>query len=463
MLAFFVIAVVLVTGFGPVLFGDMCQAYLFYPNRRSEYLITSSFTRQFSLPEACPPGSPCHVYATLPENTSDSVFINFQTNIIHNESKVCFAQDNSTETRYHGNCFPTKIFSLKGVEKIGQRNIHSAYLFGMLPDTFYSIQIYYDDKLQAEEKYRTLPLDTSAKNITIVMGGDIGFLEMAYEVGRHAATYHPDLIVLGGDLAYDNGMDTCYYTWDQFLGIFEYMNKVKGSLIPLILTIGNHDASVEAQTIRKVKLDEYGPPYFTFFPQHSRVSEGGEIIKEVPELEERKSYFYHIIGGTLQLSLDSGYIAGYNGTQLEWMKRLNDLHQSRPKFAYYHVPIYWAFGLWEPVAAGTVLGLQYWVPEFDRSRYLSAWEHHAHLLKRTKPLRGSLPNENGTIYLGEGCWGVRCLGLPLENSTGVFESFHNRRNHFWLIQLQEKGVSYTAIDINNEVVDYAEQEYEGYL
>lgn len=443
------------------MFGGMCQAYLFFKTGTWDYLITTSFTRQFTLPEACPVGRPCHVYATLPEDTSESVFINFQTNIAHKESKVCYSlpADHSSKSE---SCFLTKVYALKGVEKIGQRNIHSAYLYDMLPDTLYKIKIYYDDQLQAEDQYHTLPLNTSERNVTIVMGGDAGFMELAYETGRTAAQYKPDLIVLGGDIAYDNGMDTCYYTWDQFFGVFEYMNKVKGSLIPLILSVGNHDAGVEALSIRAIKQDEYGPPYFTFFPQHSKVGPKGEITREVPDIHERKSYNYHLVGGSLQLNLDSGYIYGYSGPQLEWMRALSEKYRSLPKFASYHVPIFWSTGLWDPVASGVVQGLQYWVPEFDRSQYMSIWENHSHLMKRTKPLKGGVPKENGTIYLGEGCWGALCYGLPMENSTGIFDSFGHGHNHFWLVEQGKKGLTYTAIDLKNNILDRVEQKYESY-
>jgi hypothetical protein len=429
---------------------------LFFENGTFDYLFTTSLTRQLTLPEACPIGRPCHIYATLPENTSDSVFINYHTNILYKESNTCYTLESSGKET----CFPTKVIAFDGVEKAGQRSVHSAYLYDMLPDTLYTIRIYYEDKLQAEEKYHTLPIDTTKRNVTIAMGGDAGFTELAYKTGKQAAQYKPDVIVLGGDIAYDNGMDTCYYTWDQFLGIFEYMNQVKGSLIPFIFSIGNHDSGVESLSLRTMKQDAYGPPYYTFFPQHSQTGANGEIIKEVPDVEERLSYSYHIVGGSLQFNLDSGYVAGYGGAQLEWMRTLTNKYTELPKFAYYHVPIYWVTGLWDPVAAGIVQGMQYWVPEFDRSKFMSVWENHSHLMKRTKPLKGGVPHENGTIYLGEGCWGALCYGLPLENSTGIFENYDSGINHFWLVQHGSEGVSYTAIDTNGVQLDVVHQNYE---
>ena len=141
---------------GPILFDGVCQLEM---NMMEGF--STSFSRKLTLSEACPVGIPCHVYATLSENTSEAVFINFQTNIKHSKSTICYNKaGGSAET---GNftedyCVPTQVTSLKGVEWIGLRNVHSVYISELLPFTVYEIRIYYDGKLQKEELYRTLPL-----------------------------------------------------------------------------------------------------------------------------------------------------------------------------------------------------------------------------------------------------------------------------------------------------------------
>jgi hypothetical protein len=32
--------------------------------------------------------------------------------------------------------------------------------------------------------------------------------------------YNPDIIILGGDTVYDDGMRSCYYSWDNFYSMF---------------------------------------------------------------------------------------------------------------------------------------------------------------------------------------------------------------------------------------------------
>lgn len=33
--------------------------------------------------------------------------------------------------------------------------------------------------------------------------------------------FNPDIIMLGGDIVYDNGLRTCWYSWDYFYSMFE--------------------------------------------------------------------------------------------------------------------------------------------------------------------------------------------------------------------------------------------------
>jgi hypothetical protein len=37
---------------------------------------------------------------------------------------------------------------------------------------------------------------------------------------------------------------------------------------------------------------------------------------------------------------------------------------------------------------------------------MTVFENHVHSFKRTKPLLGNSPKENGTVYLGDGAYGA---------------------------------------------------------
>lgn len=52
-----------------------------YYNNLLGFGINTMFTRFFQLQKACPPGPPCHLYTTLPEDSITSVFVNLHTHI----------------------------------------------------------------------------------------------------------------------------------------------------------------------------------------------------------------------------------------------------------------------------------------------------------------------------------------------------------------------------------------------
>lgn len=84
--------------------------------------------------------------------------------------------------------------------------------------------------------------DFNSSNITIIDGGDSGYTETSIKIWE-AILAQPkiDVINIGGDVAYDNGFVSCTTCWDKFLELYENVCKSKGKLIPLILSIGNHD------------------------------------------------------------------------------------------------------------------------------------------------------------------------------------------------------------------------------
>lgn len=52
-------------------------------------------------------------------------------------------------------------------------------------------------------------------------GGDFGYQKAGIDMVRTLNQVNPHVILIGGDVAYDNGNPHCYYSWDLFLNIFE--------------------------------------------------------------------------------------------------------------------------------------------------------------------------------------------------------------------------------------------------
>jgi hypothetical protein len=93
--------------------------------------------------------------------------------------------------------------------------------------------------------------------------------------------YNPDIIIIGGDNSYDDGMRTCYYSWDNFYDIFDDLNQKMDRLVPLIMSVGNHDVGFDALSNVGVdmELDEV-PLYFLYNPQHLP-TDGSLVVPKV--------------------------------------------------------------------------------------------------------------------------------------------------------------------------------------
>jgi len=98
----------------------------------------------------------------------------------------------------------------------------------------------------------------------------------------------------------------------------------------------------------------------------------------------------------------------------------------------YHVPIYSACGLLEENLARQINAILHWVPLFDNYRVITAYENHVHAFKRTKPIRGNYVTENGTVYLGEGCFGAIPNPICKPDATSEYFAVIGEFNNFWV-------------------------------
>jgi len=78
----------------------------------------------------------------------------------------------------------------------------------------------------------------------MINAGDAGNTEPARNFNKLVATLKPDIFFMGGDIAYDDAFETCYYTWDFYLSDLEKTFKTLGYLLPMVWTVGNHDVGL---------------------------------------------------------------------------------------------------------------------------------------------------------------------------------------------------------------------------
>jgi hypothetical protein len=179
--------------------------------------------------------------------------------------------------------------------------------------------------------------------------------------------------------------------------------------------------------------EERAPLYLAFFG-----GQGAEV------------YFSRDIGGmALLLMLDSSHVVPHTGPQLEWLGAELAANEDAPyKIAVYHKQLYPSHHAFDGDDA--TQGRAYWQPLFDQYGLDIAFEHHGHASKRTVPLRGGEPDPAGTVYLGEGGWGVEPRRPDVDR--GYLEQAAQRR-HFWVVDVSPQALNCRAADEQGQVFD----------
>lgn len=80
----------------------------------------------------------------------------------------------------------------------------------------------------------------------MAIGGDLGMNKNGEIMTSYLNDFAPDVIILGGDTVYDDGMRSCYYSWDNFYRMFEPVYEKLNRLVPIVMSIGNHDVGFDA-------------------------------------------------------------------------------------------------------------------------------------------------------------------------------------------------------------------------
>jgi len=452
-----VVGLALVSSFTmPLLTAGTCMNYFNegYGTKIQGLGMSTRLTRYFELDTVCPQGKICHLYATLPEDSATGVILNVHTGSDVSSITVGYKEDGDDQPITKQVVSQSYLIDLEGK---GDRYMHSAYLSNLSPNTTYYFEVSYNGKVQKNGTYLTLPDQNLQRNIVLATGGDAGTSAKAKNMTIAVGKYKPDAIMVGGDLAYDNGLRACYYSWDLFLWMFESLNDKMGRVVPLMFSIGNHDLGFNA--MQDVKIDITKNLYYIFFPQESKKAADGTLLPQVPALEDRLSYNYHTLGNTIHFALDSGYMKKYAGDQVDFMSKVIAQNLDKVKVANFHVPMY-------PVCydsghdQSTVeSSTKYWAPIFEQFKFASVFENHKHLYKKSFPLKNGTVQKpgQGVEYFGDGNWGINInacwkTGTPNGNRTGVLETWGDT-NHVWIMQIQKENLTYFAINKSGKIFD----------
>ena len=274
--------------------------------------------------------------------------------------------------------------------------------------------------------------------VRFVLGGDMEHGPETDQLSQLAAKTDPEFALVGGDIAYDDGIPANLRKWDAWLDSWtRNMVTSQGHLVPIVAAVGNHEV-----------LGGYG---------------GGTADKapfyfgNLSPTPDKKSYFTRRFGKDLVIHiLDSGHIASHGGAQTQWLQsEMTRTADAAVKLALYHVPLYPSVRA--PNGAMSVAGRKFWGPVFEKFGLTLGLENHDHALKRTKFIQGGRidtrinpADPRGVAFIGDGCWGKE--QRPVDAKREYLEVARSTR-HFWSARLDDKTFELNAIDSQGGVAD----------
>ena len=289
--------------------------------------------------------------------------------VLHYDTMTC--KGDADSYTYHVS--PYKSVFFKGMSN------QSVRLKNLKPNTKYFFTIKDSDGISKEYNFETLSDDPEVR-LSIIAGGD----SRNYRNARRAANMmvsklRPHFILFGGDMT---GGDTGQ-EWIDWMNDWQSTIPADGRITPIVVTRGNHEYS------NRTVVDLFDLPDPTAY------------------------YSLHMGGGLLSVYTLNSLVAS-GGDQAEWLK--NSLHiqqyTSVWKIAQYHFPI-------RPHTkrkAERNDQRKNWASLFFKYGVDLAIESDAHVVKSTYPIVPTngpdqvegfkRDDENGTVYIGEGCWGA---------------------------------------------------------
>ncbi len=257
--------------------------------------------------------------------------------------------------------------------------VHRVRLEGLRPDARFRFRV---GDSERTESFLTAPA-TLDRPLVFAQGGDIGTRPVVRDLHRVAASWSPRFAVVGGDLAYADGVHVDRW-WHYLRDWHAFMRTPEGDLIPKLVCIGNHEVRGGYDGTR-----ERAPFYYALFDG----------------LYPETGYAVLDFGSWLSLFLlDTQHTTPVAGEQTRWFAgALAERREIPHRIVVYHVPAWPSHRPFEERVSALVR--EHWVPLLEQERPSIVFEHHDHTYKRTKRLRGGKPHPEGVLYVGDGNWG----------------------------------------------------------
>lgn len=307
--------------------------------------------------------------------------------------------------------------------------VHKVELKGLKADSIYSFHFGNKSKKLA---FRTMPKNLD-KPIRFVAGGDAfhNSFKRYKAMCKQAARENPRFAIIGGDIAYAAPKKGGQENWDKWKQFFSCWSKEMrdrdGCLIPLLVTIGNHEVT---GSFNRGAKD--APFYYMFF--------------------EKATYDISFGSYAHFTFLDSNHTQKIKGKQTDWLKKTLKKNQNhKHRFAIYHVGAYPSSGKFEFPASKLVR--KHWVPLFEKYKIHACIESHDHAYKRTHPLVDGKKKNGGVVYFGDGCWGV----APRKPQSRPYLAHSAQKQQILVVELANDMRKFWSVDPKGHMLDYYEQ------
>jgi hypothetical protein len=306
-------------------------------------------------------------------------------------------------------------------------NVFRAEFTGLTPGAEYQFRIAARPALY---RFRTMPA-RATNALSFVSGGDCGVNGHVETVNALAARQNPHFVVIGGDVAYDDGHSP-QATLGFLRNYSRHMTDADGRLIPLLACIGNHEVSGAYNQPRSA-----APLFLSLFDG----------------LYKDTTYAALDFGDYLSLILlDSGHVAPIGGAQADWLASALAERADRPHLiAVNHVPAYPSYRAPDGPDSTGAGNRKFWCPLFEKYGVDAVLEHHDHTFKRTYPLTDGRKDRYGVPYLGDGSWGQ--LRAPVAPEKRPYLAAVGQAYHATLHRLEGDARYHVALEETGKIAD----------
>jgi len=317
--------------------------------------------------------------------------------------------DNGTDTTLYANVHTADAsISYKGMTNTFAR------LTGLQPATIYYLVIADDQSVSSRFWFKTASAINTDRISTIAGGDSRNNRDIRQNANKLAAKLRADVICFGGDMI---NLDTDN-EWNDWMNDWQLTIAVDGRITPMIMARGNHENS------------------------NASVS---NLFDTDPNV-----YYANTFGGDLFRMYTLNTEISIAGTQTTWLQ--NDLVANQNvtwKSAQYHRPM-------RPHVSSKGEGNdQYsnWAQLFYDYDVKLVVECDAHTVKTTEPImpgsggdEGFLVDPNGTIYVGEGCWGAP---IRMNDDNKSWTKASGKFNQFKWIWIDKSKIEVRTVKVDN--------------